>query len=54
MSPAHHAGGVQEKLGYPGDIAPILAGPWSQQIIAADGLGLAIGEQRKRKIGLAA
>ena len=54
MPPAYRAGGIQQECSNSGDVAGILAAAGNQQVIAADDLGFAIGEQGKCEIGLAA
>ena len=52
--PTHGAGGIHQELCRPGDIASVRAAAHVQQVIAANHLGLGIGEKWEGISGLAA
>ena len=51
LPPPHLAGCVNQKLGEAADITTVLASLWKQEIVAADGLGVAIGKEREGQAG---
>ena len=48
VDPPDDAGAIDQKLGGPGDVAPVLARAGMQDSIPADDFGLRIGQKRKR------
>lgn len=54
VDPANCAGGVDEEFGGAGDVMPIDAGTFMEQVVAADQLGVRIRQKRVRVTGLTA
>ena len=54
IDPADGAGGIEQKLGRAGDVVTVDAGALVKEIVAADHLGIAVGQKRIGVAGFAA
>jgi hypothetical protein len=54
INPADGPGGIEEELGRAGDVVAVDAGAFVKEVVAADNLGIGVGEKRVVVAGLAA
>jgi len=54
IDPADGAGGIEEELGWAGDVMAVDAGAFVKKIVAADHFGIRVGEERIGVTGFAA
>jgi hypothetical protein len=54
VDPANHTGRINQNFGRTGDIVAISAGPFVEQVVAADDFGVGVGEEGIGVAGFAA